>query len=132
MELVRLKGIFYRQSEFIGIYFENHPLVDAVIRKCAFCRWSKSNECWLMPMSRENYQILEKLLYGIAQIDNAGLKNYFSNRPAQAGTKVFPGPKATALLRHEIVSKRGITIDRDKGIDEVNRHVCLQWSSSSN
>lgn len=111
---VSLKGIFHRRAEFIGIYFKRNSVVADAVRQCVSCRWSASNKCWLIPLSRENYRLLVKKLAGIADIDDAELRSYLVNRRMASAADVI-----------DVIPPRGrIAVhDPNAGIGEINRHV---------
>lgn len=127
MVVVRLKGIWYQQLEYIGICYEKNAQVDAIIRRHPSCRWSKSNKCWLIRLSRENYNRLVKQLEGIAGIENAELKSYLANRKKTTlpkDNKLIPGTKAVSPSAQALdISKLNAGIDRNRDIKEVNHHV---------
>jgi len=111
---VSLKGIFHRRAEFIGIYFKRNSVVADAVRQCVSCRWSASNKCWLIPLSRENYRLLVKKLAGIADIDDAELRSYLVNRrKASAADVIDVIPPPGRIAVH----------DPNAGIGEINRHV---------
>ncbi|MEP6596276.1 MAG: hypothetical protein ABJA71_10035 [Ginsengibacter sp.] len=46
MEQVELKPLYHRGQESIGIYFENHPLLNGIIKRLPNVKWSQTNKCW--------------------------------------------------------------------------------------
>jgi integrase/recombinase XerD len=127
MDVVRLKGICYQHSEYIGICFENNAQVDAIIRRHPSCRWSKSNKCWLIRLSRENYNKLVKQLEEITGIENADLKSYLAKRNKSnlpKDNKLIPGKNVVLpSARVQDHSKLNAGIERNRDIKEVNHHV---------
>jgi integrase/recombinase XerD len=80
MEMVTLQGTVYRQSDHIAIVFDKNPVLIRAIRKCHGCRWSNSRKCWMLPMSRDNFEQLNRIFATIATIDSSHLRQYLINR----------------------------------------------------
>jgi integrase/recombinase XerD len=97
-----LKPLLHRGQECIGIYFENWPSLNTIVRKIAGAKWSQENKCWNLPLSKENYNKLCFALKGKAEIDIAELKKYLEKRKKVAATipvpanKVISKPAATS------------------------------------
>ena len=58
MKEIILKPLFHRNEECIGIYFENYPSLNTIVRKQAHARWSQRKKVWYLPLSKENYNKL--------------------------------------------------------------------------
>jgi integrase/recombinase XerD len=80
MEMVTLQGTVYRQVDHIAIVFEKNPVLSRVIRKCHGCKWSNSKKCWMLPMSRDNFEQLNRIFADVATIDSSHLRQYLINR----------------------------------------------------
>lgn len=68
MPVVILKPLFHRDEECIGIYYENNAAINNAIRKQAAARWSRTNKCWYVLLSKLNYTKLFLTLKGKAEI----------------------------------------------------------------
>lgn len=55
MKEVVLKPLQHRGMECIGIFFENSPTLNGLIQKNAGAKWSQTNKCWYVPLSKENF-----------------------------------------------------------------------------
>ena len=76
METVILKPLQHRGQENIAIYFQKNAVIQSLIQKQADAKWSKTNSCWYVPLSKENYQQLADILKGKADLKNEELKKY--------------------------------------------------------
>jgi integrase/recombinase XerD len=85
MKQVILKPLHHRGEECIGIYFENSPVVNGAIRKEAGARWSQTNKCWYVPLSKENYNKLFFALKGKAEIKQSALHTYLADKKKKEG-----------------------------------------------
>ena len=70
METVILKPLQHRGQENIAIYFQKNAVIQSLIQKQADAKWSKTNSCWYVPLSKENYQQLANILKGKADLKN--------------------------------------------------------------
>ena len=76
METVILKPLQHRGQESIAIYFQKNAVIQSLIQKQTGARWSQTNGCWYIPLSKENYQLLVTILTGKADLKNEELKKY--------------------------------------------------------
>ena len=87
MKKVTLKPLHHRNQECIGIYFENYGTINTLIRKQANAKWSQSNKCWYVPLSKENYNKLFFALKGKAEIEQSALHKYLADKKKSAAAK---------------------------------------------
>jgi integrase/recombinase XerD len=91
MDTVCLKPLYHRGQESIGIYFENNSSLNVIVKKLPDVRWSQTNKCWYIPLSKENYNNLFFALQGKAAIEKLALHRYLSDRKkAAAASKPAP------------------------------------------
>lgn len=76
MKQVILKPIVHRNQECIGIYFQNDPSINNIIRKLAGAKWSQTNKCWWIPLAKESYNKLFFALNGKVTIEYSLLHQY--------------------------------------------------------
>lgn len=96
MEIITLKALHHRNTECIGIYFSNKIILSNAVRKIAGIKWSQSNKCWYLPLSKPNHTLLTTALTGKATIDNSQLKTYLQNKKrvtAAVATTAVPAKK---------------------------------------
>jgi site-specific recombinase XerD len=89
MKLVTLKPLWHRQLECIGIYFENDAIINGSIRKNAGAKWSSTNKCWWVPLTKENYNNLFFALKGKASIEQTALHKYLADKKEKNLNEVF-------------------------------------------
>jgi integrase/recombinase XerD len=137
MKKIRLKPLFHRGQESIGMYFENYSLLNRIVRKLPGVKWSQTNKCWYVPLSKENYNQIYFALKGKADIDKEELQTYLADKkkkialPAtvynvikQPKTKILPSPaskKIGAIITSGI--KNQVTVHKGGAIYPVNAHV---------
>jgi len=80
MTEVILKPLQHRGIECIGIYFERSPKLNGAIQKQAGARWSQTNKCWYVPLSKENYNKLYVAIKGLAVVEQSALHKYLADK----------------------------------------------------
>jgi len=113
MKTVTLKYLEHKDHQLIGIYFEKDAGLNTALQAVAGIRWSRTHQCWHIPLHRDNYHLLTGLLQGKATVNSQPLLQHFKKQesPAHAPfpvTIVTKVPKAKAL---------------PAGIHIVNKHV---------
>jgi len=101
METVILKPLYHRRQECIGIYFEKNGVIQSAIQKQASCKWSKSNSCWYVLCTGENYLRLKTALENKAKLEIAELKKFLIE-------KRKANPSAPLSFPNESVSKNQV------------------------
>ncbi|MBK9938686.1 MAG: tyrosine-type recombinase/integrase [Chitinophagaceae bacterium] len=125
MKKVTLKPLYHKNQECIGIYFENTTVLNGAIRKNAGAKWSQTNKCWYIPLSKENYNKLFFALKGKAAIEQSALHEYLAakkKKVAPAKTSVTAKPVTPAMLL-PTTSKKQVTVYKGGKIQAVNAHV---------
>ena len=125
MQKVILKPLHHREQECIGIYFENSPKVNDSIRKKAGAKWSQTNKCWYIPLSKDNYNKLFFALKGLATIDQSALHDYLAKKKKQL--QVIPAPAKQVSTANPPASVKWISqkpaVYKKKRIAAINAHV---------
>lgn len=80
MTEVILKPLQHRGIECIGIYFEKSSKLNGAIQKQAGARWSQTNKCWYVPLSKENYNKLYVAIKGLAVVEQSTLHKYLADK----------------------------------------------------
>ena len=125
MKKVTLKPLYHKNQECIGIYFENTTVLNGAIRKNAGAKWSQTNKCWYIPLSKENYNKLFFALKGKAAIEQSALHEYLAakkKKVAPAKPSVTAKPVTPAMLL-PTTSKKQVTVYKGGKIQAVNAHV---------
>ena len=135
MQIVVLKPLIHRGQECIGIWFENDHKLNGAIRKNAGAKWSQTNKCWHVPLSKENYNKLFVALKGKAEIEQSELHKYLAdkknkvegnmpavnNKPAIT-KRSTPPEKKTVIAKPAWINKQ-VTVYKTQKISDVNAHV---------
>jgi integrase/recombinase XerD len=96
MEIITLTALHHRNSECIGIYFANKIILSNAVRKIPGIKWSQSNKCWYLPLSKPNHTLITTALTGKATINNSQLKTYLQKKKqatAAVATTAVPANK---------------------------------------
>jgi len=136
MKKVILKPLHHRNQECIGIYFDNYGTINTLIRKQANAKWSQSNKCWYVPLSKENYNKLFFALKGKAEIEQADLHKYLAGKKQIATKKSdssFSKPVGSIksnlattkqiVVTNHYVPKKGVIVYKTSHIHPLNAHV---------
>jgi integrase/recombinase XerD len=124
MQTIMLKPLHHRGQECIGIHFDNSPKLNGAIRKYAGARWSQTNNCWYVQLSKENYNKIFFAVKGKAELVNNELYEYLAGKKKKGKEAILDTSdivkQPTALIRP--VQKR--TANNKAGIIQpVNAHV---------
>ena len=131
MTPVILKPLFHRNQECIGIYYENYPSLNTIIRKLAGAKWSQTNKCWYTPLSKENYNKLYLSLKGKANIEQGELHKYLADKKKkpdnlpivqQNSKPVNDALKKIVKSNNNLVQRSGV-IYKTGVIHPVNGHI---------
>lgn len=85
MVTVELKPLHHNGAENIGIYSATSRLpsgenLNYYFQKKAGAKWSRTCRCWYIPCTEKNYELLAKVLKGIANLEIAELKKYLVDK----------------------------------------------------
>lgn len=80
MHIIVLKPLLHRQQECMGIYFSKQALLNNAMKKINGSRWTKTHQCWYLPLSRANYLAIVNAFKGVGTIDSTALKNYLTQK----------------------------------------------------
>ncbi|KXK29497.1 MAG: hypothetical protein UZ12_BCD005000672 [Bacteroidetes bacterium OLB12] len=81
---VRLEAITHRDKRCLAIYFGWVPELKKAIRQVEGVRWSKTQKCWWLPLSRENYRIVLKTIEPFAEIDDQEIRQLLNAIPEKS------------------------------------------------
>lgn len=125
MKQVTLKPLHHHEQECIGIYFEHDSQINGAIRKNAKAKWSQTNKCWYVPLSKENYNKIFFALKGQAEIEQSALHTYLAEKKKKAfSIKPLPDESLKpVVLNNKIVPVQKLVIYKTGGIHSVNAHV---------
>lgn len=116
MKQVILKPLYHRGQECIGIWFENNPKLNGAIRKGAGAKWSQTNKCWYVLLSKENYNKLFFALKGWAEIEQSELHQYLSEKK-----------KKELVEPNKIISTISQKTEANKIVPSFNNQAAPAW-----
>ncbi len=123
MQQVILKPLHHREQECIGIYFENNTAINNAIRQQASARWSRTNKCWYVPLSKENYNKVAFALKGKAAIEQTLLHQYLADKKKKQTTNIVVIPIKAIQQKPAIIIPKKISHYKAVKIQQVNSHV---------
>jgi integrase/recombinase XerD len=97
MNTVTLRALQHRSMECIAIYFLNKAPLNTIIRKIPGIKWSQTNKCWYLPLSKASHTQLTAAIATTAMVDSSQLKNYLLKRKQVVATKAVIRPPAAQL-----------------------------------
>lgn len=120
MENIILKPLFHKNMECIGIYFAKNNELQTIVQKQSGGRWSKTNSCWYVSCTQNNYEQLAKSLSGKVILETGELKKYLlekkKNGPVQklpVAVSVTPPVKIEAQKNPLKKKKRTVAISKE-------------------
>lgn len=101
MKQVVLKPLHHRGQECIGLYFENSSKLNGAIRKHTGAKWSQTNKCWYVPLSKENYNKIFFAIKGFASIEQFALHQYLADKKGKKPgvSKTLTVESTTSVLK---------------------------------
>jgi integrase/recombinase XerD len=100
METITLKPLIHRKQECLGIFFARHVQLEKAVRRLADIKWSSSNCCWYIPLSKNGYATLVASVKNVAQVDNSVLRTYLQQKKQVVATLSQPVKATPAIGSH--------------------------------
>ena len=117
---VELKPLYHRGKNCIGIYSAASYPLNAILRKIKECRWSRTHQCWYVPLAREHFDQLIHSLSGKAEIDDTALRAFPEEKKGPV-TATDCVPKQTGQSDQNELPP--VTWYKQEKIHAVNAHV---------
>ena len=98
MITIILEPLQHRGTMQIAIRFERNGSIASIVRKLPGARWSQTNRCWYLPLSKENYTNLFYALRPYCQLQTTAMQQYFGKvekLPAATITTAIMQPTTT-------------------------------------
>jgi len=111
---IKLRPIFHKNGEQIGIYFKNDLPLNIIIRKNAEGIWSQTKKCWYVPLNRKAFDKLKTALQNHAILETKELKKYLEERKTKTSSSI------QLITKNTLVNK---SLQLATSISEVNKHV---------
>lgn len=127
MQQIILKPLHHRGMECIGIYFEKDPMIQAVIQREAGARWSKTNRCWYVVLSKENYEKISKALKDHAVLHTDELRKYLFEEKANAHVTISLPPEETPADNKKTPETAGFKLLTS--LSEENRKIFSEYKN---
>lgn len=127
---VQLKPLHHRGMECIGIYFERNAILQALIQYQAGGKWSKTNACWYIPLSKTNFEKLSEILHGKAKLKTDELKEYLLGKKKENQFSTKENLVAPIGETKKIFTKNSFQIKHKNlapGISKENAEALLKF-----
>ena len=93
MKTITLLPLLHKKEEQIGLQFINDAELNNLVKKIKGIKWSNSNKCWYLPLTKENYTAVLKTISNKAIIEVAVFKKYLIKRTQMRSIKKTAGEK---------------------------------------
>lgn len=123
MQTISLKPFFHNNTECIGFYYSSNRLLNAIIKKIPGTKWSQTNKCWYVLLSRENYNAFIKAIGNKATIDNSLLKQYLQRKNKVTSTLPARKPSVnnkTLTSNAKILASPSLHLISNQNMDALN------------
>lgn len=149
MQTIYLKHLWHRHADCIGIFFTKSELLSNIIKKIPAVKWTRTHQCWWIPMSEENYYLLKSTISTIATLDTSDLKTFLEKRnqlkeatipkkePGQSAKKIIlPVPKQkeeqiTPIPTGQVINSNQIAIINAHILPAMEQQLKLKGYSNS-
>src|SRR5689334_7019183 len=118
METITLRPLVHRGAEVIGIYSAQKSLLNYIFQQ-AGAKWSQTNKCWWIPLTKVNYNKLIFAVNGIAQFEIGELKQYLHQRKGgpnhfRISIPVIPAKKMLPVSKAALPAPAVLVSDANK------------------
>jgi integrase/recombinase XerD len=118
MKKVQLAYLHHREGDQVAVLFEWDIWLNKIARNLEGMKWSKTNNCWYIRLSREHYIKVVRAFSKQAAIDNGPLMAHFKK-----GVKPIPTDPVEVIVAQEKATKPKAKVPGKSRIDPVNAHV---------
>ena len=80
MQTIYLKHLWHCHADCIGIFFTKSQLLSNIIKEIPAVKWSQTHQCWWLPLSEVNYNLLKSTISTTAALDTSDLKTFLEKR----------------------------------------------------
>jgi integrase/recombinase XerD len=80
MTSITLNPFLHSNTENIAICFTSNNQLNGIVKKIKDVKWSHTNKCWYLPLSRENYTAIVNAFKNKACIDNKALAAWLQKK----------------------------------------------------
>ena len=136
MEII-LKPLFHNEAECIGIFCRPDAALNTVLKKEAGARWSNTNKCWYVPLTKKNYELLAGVLKGKADLQTGTLKEYLQKKKkidavSPVTTKTIKKVSSSAAIPVSPPAyKNVISKENNEALKKFNQQLILKGYSPS-
>lgn len=115
-----MKHVHHRGQDCIGIYFEKNVEIQLMMQKLAGVRWSRTQKCWYVPLSKNNYESLVRVLKGKAELKIDELKRYLLEKKKGNHISIIQN-KATPLRIEKNPAKNTVPGQQKKSEHPISK-----------
>jgi len=82
METIVLKPLFHQNRKCIGLYFDQHPTLNNLVKRIKGIKWSQTNKCWYLLNKPGAMDEILAITLGKVKLIGSDLENALSNPQA--------------------------------------------------
>jgi integrase/recombinase XerD len=118
---VNISALMHKKKEWIGIQSPALSSLNKIIKTLPDRQFSYTLKLWLVPLSKDNYQLITKQLQKNAQLNNIEIKQYLQEKKAAQPEKI-----KTVEEHKKQIQQQAIALPNDFKIHAVNKNVLPQ------
>lgn len=80
METIVLKPLLHRGAEHIVLHYKRDASLNNLVRSIKGMKWSRTHECWYLPVSKANINAIKEKLELLVKFDAGELNVYLRSR----------------------------------------------------
>ena len=123
MKQLILKPLYHNQEENIALFFPDIPELNKAVRKLKGARWTRTHNCWYLPLGKQQYNEMVLAFKGLVIIEQSALYQYLAGKKKKEGGAKSTGQHAVEKRSPLPQKKRIAGSKTNSDIHPVNAHV---------
>jgi integrase/recombinase XerD len=130
---IELKPLQHRHAEWMGIYCSNNTAFNTTLKKELNAKWSKTHQCWYIPLAKEYYHRLKEIVPAAAVLKTEQLKTFLQSRHQQSSKPRAAAvtPKETPVIKQNTIADTPIHPVNNEVLPAMEQHLLLKAYSPS-
>lgn len=103
--IIQLEPLYHRGQENIAVRFAHTKEIENIVRQIKGARFSRTHNCWYLPLSKESYEALKAQVKDRAILNAKPLKQYLEQRKSvrpSVKNDALSKQRALLLLQHPL------------------------------
>ncbi len=111
LPIVEVSPLRHNNEDRIGIKFSFEKNIINSIKKIDGIKWSKTNSCWHLPITKQHYYLFYNCVKNQVTINNQALSNYLHSKNIQKDIKLISGQTGNeSAIYAETISKTNLEL----------------------